>query len=331
MERSEYIGGTDVAAICGESSFATIHDVWLQKMGLADPREPSINMRVGTHMENLIARLYEEKTSLFLTAAPPLSHPTYNFLGGHPDRHIVGPSGFVGINELKNVTFQKHKWGEDGTVNCPTGYQVQATWYAGIKDALGDRSQKVDIGALIGNADMRVYPIGWQPELFDGLLKMAIHFWETYVTPAREAKSRGGDFGMFAPPIDETESASRMLKAIWPSHREIERAATPEIETAIQSLMDIRAEEDSSHSDRVALENKIKRFMEDAAILTFTDGRITYRQSKDTRKVDWEKVAAEERDLYVCPHFEKYVERHTTTKPGVRRFIAPKRKKDSNG
>lgn len=289
MDRQDYLGGTDIAAICGESQFANIHDVWLEKMGLIDSRVSSIMMEVGTHMESYIAKKYEERTGLALMTAPPLTHPEFAFVGGHPDRHIVNDKGFVGVNELKNITFQKHKWGDDGTTNCPTGYQIQAMWYAGVLHAINKSSERVDLTALIGNQDLRIYSIGWQEELYEALLKHGIHFWNTYILPARKAKAKGKDFAVFAPPVDETESAARMIAAIWPQSKEIEMEADGEIEhLAIEETVTRRLIEKESATLR-GIHTKIQERMGEAGVLTTAQGRYTWTTCKG--KTKWKGVA----------------------------------------
>lgn len=329
MDRTDYIGGTDIAAICGESQFANIHDVFLEKMGLIDAREPSMNMDVGTHMESFIAGKYEKRTGRALMTAGQIVHPEFPFIAGHPDRFIIDEKGFIGINEIKNVTFQRDKWGDDGGTVCPLGYQIQVMTYAGIKNALGKKSKRVDITALIGNQDLRIYPLGWHEELFDNMLKLGVNFWTQHILPAREAKAAGKDWQRFAPQVDETESASRMLKALWPSHSDSEVEATGEIEMAIYALVEARMACDEASTDKRRFENQIKAFMQDNGVLNFPDGRITYRQSKDTEKVDWNKVALDLGYIVGGEEYEALAEKHTTTKPGSRRFLVPKRKEEN--
>lgn len=48
------IGGSDAAAVLGESRFATPHDVWLKKLGLAKPEPSKPIMRLGNLLEDAI-------------------------------------------------------------------------------------------------------------------------------------------------------------------------------------------------------------------------------------------------------------------------------------
>ena len=62
-ERAQYIGASDVPAILGLSPWAGPWTVWAQRVGhIAMTTEPTIPMRVGSHMESLILDLAAERT-----------------------------------------------------------------------------------------------------------------------------------------------------------------------------------------------------------------------------------------------------------------------------
>jgi putative phage-type endonuclease len=69
-ERRTGVGASDVAAIIGESPWASPTSVWADKLGLTPlERTPSTAMRLGTDLEPLIAKWFTEQTGLVVAGA----------------------------------------------------------------------------------------------------------------------------------------------------------------------------------------------------------------------------------------------------------------------
>lgn len=79
------IGGSDVAAIMGISPFATIRDLYNDKVGIepAIMEEESnwVAKEVGNRLENLVAEIFSKKTGLTVFPVRKMfRHPLYPFM-----------------------------------------------------------------------------------------------------------------------------------------------------------------------------------------------------------------------------------------------------------
>lgn len=60
--RRRYIGGADAAAVCGLNEFLSPFGLWAEKRGVAPPPEENERMRVGSYLEDYVAKRFEEVT-----------------------------------------------------------------------------------------------------------------------------------------------------------------------------------------------------------------------------------------------------------------------------
>lgn len=180
-ERKNYIGGSEIAAICGLSSFdKTALDVYLSKVNPAiveltkdDPNYEAAYW--GTKQEKIIAERYAEERNVIIQTQPTLiRHPKYPFIACNIDRW-VGNREY--ILECKTAHFYKmKKWGDLGTDQIPESYLVQVAYYAAICDV-----PKVDIAVLIGGQDFRIYTYNRDKNLEEKLIKIGVNFWHNHI------------------------------------------------------------------------------------------------------------------------------------------------------
>ena len=181
-ERKNYLGGTDLAAICGLSPYRTALDVYLDKTSDDITCETNAAMRWGNLLEDVVAKAYSEDTGYAITMSPPtIYHPEYKFLGANIDGWVSefreGREKTKHILECKTAGFNKNKeWGDSGTDQIPESYLVQVAYYAAICDV-----PKVDIAVLIGGQDFRIYTYVRNKELEEKLIKIACNFWYNHI------------------------------------------------------------------------------------------------------------------------------------------------------
>ena len=89
QDRAKYIGGSDIGAILGLSSFRSPIDVWLEKTGKAVKQPDSLPLRFGSFVEEFVANEYAKTTGFCLRHDESIYvHPNYPFVGAHIDRFI---------------------------------------------------------------------------------------------------------------------------------------------------------------------------------------------------------------------------------------------------
>ena len=131
-ERKNYIGGSNVAAILGESSYSTPLQVWLRKKGLIEPVDSTPIMEFGNVFEPVMADYFSHTTGLKTRRVnQSFTHSEHKFLRANIDRQILNGEGVdgTGVLELKTTTSQRLK-SLDGEYPIEWLYQIQT--YLGL-------------------------------------------------------------------------------------------------------------------------------------------------------------------------------------------------------
>ena len=172
MDRQDYLGGSDAAAICGVSPWKTPYQLWLEKTGNVEPQDISQNLpvRIGTFLEPMLRLMFTEQTDLAVVDSQErFSHPDHEFIIGHVDGMIDGqPAGWEG----KTTGFNRGDWGDTGSDQVPTHYYLQCAHYMACT---GMNAWYLSV--LISNSDFRTYVLRRDDELIDMLIAREIAFW----------------------------------------------------------------------------------------------------------------------------------------------------------
>ena len=173
-DRSQFIGGTDAAAIAGLSPWTTPMDVWMEKTGRMVNVLDNEIMYWGREIEPIIANRYAADTGRDLRDSEPLSHVFYPWAGGHPDRLIYPDQGIL---EIKTAGLHmRNHWGDAPYGDVPQQYYIQVQWYMWLTGF-----QWADIAVLIGGQDYRVYYVPRNDSVIDRLVNICGDFWENNV------------------------------------------------------------------------------------------------------------------------------------------------------
>lgn len=166
MDRTKFIGGTDVAALIGRHPYKTALDVWLEKTGRVPPPDENAAMEWGKRLEPAVAQAFSEKTGLQIVKAEPFVD---GFLGASPDYYIE-PGGVLEVKTSGRVGFFGRHMDPDAV---PPHYLCQLVWYGG----LSKRIDPLYIAVLIRGNDYRHYPVEFDPILFAEMRMAAEKFW----------------------------------------------------------------------------------------------------------------------------------------------------------
>lgn len=180
VDRTKYIGGSDIGSILGLSRFRSPLEVWMEKTGRETKKLDSLPLRFGSFAESFVASEYSRATGFELIHDESIYiHPKHSFMSAHMDRFVLedGCSSPTRILECKTANpFSPGDWGEIGSDEVPMSYLCQCIWYMAITDI-----NKVDLAVLFGNADFRIYEITRDLELENAIQEKASHFWNEFV------------------------------------------------------------------------------------------------------------------------------------------------------
>lgn len=173
LDRTKFLGGSDVAGIMGLSRWKTPYSIWAEKTGrIQNDLSNSEAAEIGAELEEYVARKFEKKTGIKLRRDPrDFKHPDYEYMAGHIDRMVLDGES---IFEAKTCSAWKEKeWaGEE----IPQEYILQIMWYMGL---VGRKRGWVAV--LIGGQKFVWKEILFDQRLFDKMVEAARNFWEEFV------------------------------------------------------------------------------------------------------------------------------------------------------
>lgn len=296
-ERKTYIGGSDIAAIMGLSTFRTAVDIYLDKITpevINEKKDEDIAKAAhwGTLLEEIIASEYSKVKGVSVRVQDgPIRHPRFNFLAANIDRWADDGKYIL---ECKTAHFmKKHEWEEETTDQIPEGYLVQAAYYSAICNV-----PKVDIAVLIGGQDFRIYTYEKDEEFENKLIKLAYNFWNEYVVPRKSPPAKTlYDAGILYP----TSNGTRVI-------------ADTEIIDKVMHLKQLKMQEDVLSEEIKQVQLSIKNYMQDNEILTDTgdNALVTWKSSKPRKVFDAAELKKEHEEIYI-----RYVKEINPVRPFI--------------
>lgn len=254
--RKSTIGASEAATVLGLNPWQTPLELYLSKLGLANPVPETPAMTWGTRLEPLIAEEYS-RTSGFGFVAEQLfvRSPTNDFMSATLDR--VRDDGRV--VELKTCGHRgAHEWGEHGSDEVPHRYLVQV-----IHQLIVTGTDVADLAVLIAGQEFRTYTISLDEDIAAHIIATEEAFWDRVLR--RDP-----------PPIDVDRDGPTLAR-LWPEARgEVDlgpmgQALVEEWEAHGRVIHDLQEAKYRCRTQLLAA-------MQDAATGRIPDGRVLSRK-----------------------------------------------------
>lgn len=195
--RKKGMGGSDVAACLGLSTWRTPVELWQEKRGEGQPQEENEAMYWGTIHEPIIANVFAERTGLTVREFPyTVCDGEDDWMRGDFDR-VIGPVGKItAILECKTAgSYAAALWGESqleeiqaGKVvtehRIPLYYETQVQWYLMLAQV-----EICYVAVLIGSSDFRVYEVHRNDEVINALKAKVEAFWKENVLGGKKPEA----------------------------------------------------------------------------------------------------------------------------------------------
>lgn len=299
-ERKTGIGGSEAAAIMGISPWATPATIWLDKTGRGTPKEETEAMRIGTELEDFVARRYTQETGRRVQRFNKMIHKgcllgNFDRLVIKDDEKVASYHDEVRTDLLLECKTSSREW-EDGV---PLYYQTQVQHYMGLEPKL----TAADVACLfLGRKHFEIYRVTRDEQVIEHMQKYITEWWDKHIVHDEMPK-----------PTNETDC--KLLWARSNPGKTVE--GTSEIKGKLKLLAEYKDEEKKLKETAYGLQSEIEAFMGDAEIIAAPNGKpwCTWKSAKDTVKVNWEALA---RSLGAS---DEQIAAYTTTTPGSRRFL----------
>ena len=156
--RKGYIGGSDAGAIIGLNPYNSAFSVWAEKTGQTPEFEGNISTRVGTYLEDLVAKLFMEETGKQVQRMNfTIVNADYPWACANIDREVIGEDAVL---EIKTTTsfgaIRKFRNGE-----YPEQWYGQMVHYLAVTGA-----KKAYLAALENNRELRIFELDRDEEEF---------------------------------------------------------------------------------------------------------------------------------------------------------------------
>lgn len=284
--RKTGIGGSDVGAILGVSRFKSAVDVWLQKMGQAEPQEENSAMFWGTTLEPVIRAQYANKTGKSVMQPDMIRSDEHKFMIANLDGVVPGDR----IVEIKTAR-TSDGWGDPFTDEIPLEYNAQVQHYMIVTGL-----QLADVAVLIGGSDFRIYTVQADKALHEAIIEKERAFWQLVVDGVMPEPQSAEDVSkLFAKDNGESIEADSVILDEFTKLKAL-REQKKQIESGIELVEDF-----------------IKRQFRDASALTYNGQTLaTWKASKDSQRFDVDAFKSAHPDIFM---------QYQKTQPGSRRFL----------
>lgn len=232
--RRKHIGSSDVAAILGVDPWKNSYDVWLDKTGRLEDREPNDAMKAGSRLErSVLAFAHEHLGALVRNQYRSMPEA---FLGANIDA-LVKADGTPVEAKTSGITsgYASDEWGEPGTDQCPKHVIVQAHCHMLVTDA-----DHCHVPALLGGRGFNMYLVERDRGLCEIIVEFCRDFWLQNVQADTPPENVVPSLDLLKRVRREPASCvpiSGDLVADWLAKKELSRQAAESAEQSAAALL----------------------------------------------------------------------------------------------
>ena len=193
--RREHIGGSDAGAIIGMNPYASAFSVWAEKTGKVPEFEGNVSTKVGSYLEDLVAKLFMEETGKKVQRLNfTLVNEKYPWACANIDREVIGEDAILEIKTTSS--WENAKMFRNG--QYPDMWYCQMTHYLGVTGC-----RKAYLAVLIESREFRIFELDRNEEEIEALMRAEKEFWDNYVIPVK------------TPPVDGHSATTDAIRKIF--------------------------------------------------------------------------------------------------------------------
>ncbi len=263
------IGSSEVGAVCGESPYASPHDVWLRKRGLVESDPEDGRTWLGHVIEPALAGWYAEETGRRVRRfGRTVRDAKHTFALASPD-YAVHSDDSRHLLEIKSVGWRvEHHWDRHAKDGVPLYVLCQCTWQMGICGAT-----KCDVAVIfLSDGERLIYELEFDPDLFAKMLIIVERFWGLVQSGT-------------APSVDDSDACRKVLESVYAWKRAELKPAPPEAEEWLQRRLAADAALKAAETEKALATNKLCEFVGDADGIFGECARFTWKTTKAGQRV----------------------------------------------
>ena len=279
--RSQYIGGSDAAAVVGLNAYASPYSLWAEKTGKVPGFAGNLATEVGTYLEEFVAQKFAQETGKKVRKCnQSFLNSEYPFAIANIDREIIGEDAGLEIKTTDTLNLKKFKGGE-----YPANYYAQMVHYLAVTG-----KKRWYLAVLIGNKEFKWFTVERDEAEINALMTAESIFWEMVKTDT-------------PPAVDGTAATTEALKNIYAESDDSVCDLTA-FSANIKQYMDLKKQikELEELADEAA--NKIKEFMGSSGGGECDSFKVSWK-SQTRRTFDSKRFAKENPDVDLSGYYRE--------------------------
>lgn len=274
--RRKGIGGSDAAAIMGQSQWASPLSVYLDKRGIAPEKEETEAMRQGTDCEEVVAKRFERETGIKLRRCNVIiQHPDFPWMQASIDRDVIGKN--AGFEAKTTSPFNRTDF-ENGSI--PANYFWQCQHYMAVTGA-----EEWYLAVMVFSTSFHVFRIERDENAIAQLIEAERIFWNEHVLQGLPPYPIGSDADDEA--IDQMYSASPYDKA----------ANIDDMRSSLDTLALYEQESKQLKEKIEAIKQNLKLRMGDCTNALCGRWKVTWKEEQKT-SIDSKRLRAEQPETF---------------------------------
>ena len=277
--RSQYIGGSDAAAVVGMNPFASPYSLWAEKTGKVPGFAGNLATEVGTYLEEFVAQKFAEETGKKVRKCnQSFLNSEYPFAIANIDRDIVGEDAGLEIKTTDSLNLKKFKGGE-----YPANYYCQMVHYLAVTG-----KQRWYLAVLIGNKEFKWFTLERDEDEIAALMGAEADFWELVKknTP---------------PAVDGIKATSKALNAVYPDSTDAVVDLSG-LGFQIRKYMTLKEQIKDLETQADEIANRLKKIMGEAGRGECTEYKVSWK-SQTKRTFDSKRFAKENPDIDLSSYY----------------------------
>lgn len=265
------IGGSTVGAILGFNHYTSPYIVWEQYTTGERPDIDNKHTRFGHLIEPVLRSWFHEEIKLergedviVRENNDVMQHEEYDFLTGNIDGDIFIPDLGWGVLEIKTASAYAKAFDEG---EIPDSYYCQIQYYMWFTDR--------QYGYMVWLKDKELdYRFVERNELFiENMLDTVKEFWYEYIEKE------------IPPPFSGIDAEGEVLKSKYNTTDPYKVINMPEISHTVSIIKELKEDIKTLEQNKSAFENEIKFVMGDAEVLIADEHTVTWKMSKNGRRI----------------------------------------------
>jgi putative phage-type endonuclease len=278
--RSQYIGGSDAAAVVSMNPFASPYSLWAEKTGKVPGFAGNLATEVGTYLEEFVAQKFAQETGKKVRKCnQSFLNSDYPFAIANIDREIIGEDAGLEIKTTDSLNLKKFKGGE-----YPANYYCQMVHYLAVTG-----KQRWYLAVLIGNKEFKWFTLDRDEDEIAALMSAEADFWELVKknTP---------------PVVDGLKATAQALNSVYAKSNDDAIADLSGLGFQIRKYMALKEQIKDLETQADEIANRVKKIMGEAGRGECTEYKVSWK-TQTKRTFDSKRFARKNPDIDLSSYY----------------------------